>query len=216
MSSIQRQSPKFCSFAWPILLAGLSGCGGNMYTTARVVPKGEVQHTFGMGMYFVSREDTYPTVVYQARMGLHEKLDVGLQAGSSFRADAKGNIFTTDHVAASLDFSLEFIAYPDRYIIPELPLLLSFDFTRDVSWVLYGGPGMVANTERSSFMIKAGTGVQWRATDELTVHLEGNGRFLNIDKSLYPDPIFTVGFGFGFGGQTRPPIAEAPPANTAQ
>lgn len=213
MSSFQRLFQAYfrpCSPALAGFFILLSGCGGNLYTTARVVPKGEVQHTFGMGMFVVNRDYTFPTAVYQARMGLHEKLDIGLQAGSTFRADAKGNIFTTDHVAASLDFSLEFNAYPDRYIIPELPLLLSFDFTRNISWVIYGGPGLVANTEQSSFIVKAGSGIQWRATDDLTVQLEGNARFLNIDKSLYPNPILAFGLGFGFGGQTRPPLGEPP------
>lgn len=196
----------------PLALAACSvwllGCAGNLYTTARVVPKGETQHTFGMGVFVVDSEDTYPTAVYQARLGLHEKLDVGLQAGSSFRADAKGNIFTTDHVAAALDFSLEFDVYPDRYIIPELPLIISIDFTQNISWVVYGGPGMVANTDRSSFVVKAGSGFQWRATDDLTLQLEGNARFLNVDKNLFPHPLLNFGLGFSFGGQTRPPLGE--------
>lgn len=176
------------------LLAVLGGCSANQYATPRTVPAGKVVHTIaaeGVG-YLV--DDTIPNLRYQLRVGLAERVDLGLTAGPMLGADLKLNFVRTKRVDLAVAPGAEFgpammlvsSEYTSNgpYLHGKLPLLLGFNLMKEMSIYMHGGLGVTTLerhesycesmcTEREVYVLgMGGIGVQVRLSDLVALQPE--------------------------------------------
>jgi hypothetical protein len=201
------------------LLAVLGGCSANQYATPRTVPAGKVVHTAAVEVFGIPDDDKLPNLRYQLRVGLADRVDLGVTAGPMVGADLKLNAVRTKRVDLAFDPGFEvgiMVAgsgdatdtFPP-YIQGKFPLLLGFNLMKEASIYLHGG--LAAMTfhrhllyctpypcgEREVYASgMAGIGVQIRVADFVALQPE-----VSIIEPFREDTrtMFQAGLGISFG-----------------
>lgn len=106
-------------FASFLLLTGLvasTGCIANQYGTPRTLPPGKVSHTLALEGYKpLDYKEVAPQLRYQVRVGLADRVDLGLMAGPLIGADLKLNFLRTKRIDISFNPGIHYGLFPSFY-----------------------------------------------------------------------------------------------------
>jgi len=205
------------------LSAALGGCSANQYATPRTVPAGEVLHTIAAETVGDPGDEFLPNIRYRARIGLAERVDLGVTAGPMFGADVKVNFVRTKRVDLALAPGFELQPalmlvsreYSENtpYIQGKLPLLLGVNVMREVSIYMHGGLASTAYVEYGTWCspstcidqvtyasMMGGIGVQIRLSDFVSLQPETSIIASFKEKRVQPN-LFQFGFGVSLGAQ---------------
>lgn len=183
----------------------LAGCHSNLYATPRTTPRGTSQHIVAIDMDVVpkSQEDfgidfTPPSLVYTARIGLTDRIDLGIQASGMLKMDLKINPVRTQYfdlafaptVAAGI-FAGRMAVFP--FGVASLPVIVGLNAGEAMTLVIQGGPA-VSNLPGSTVYPFVGSGLQLRLGELVTVQPEMTFQFMGDGRTWA-----CYGLGFGFG-----------------
>lgn len=184
----------------------LSACHANYYSTPRTVPKGKTAHIVAV------HAEPWPFMVYEGRVGLADRVDVGLHASLYFnKLDLKYNFLRTKYfdmaINPGVSFGLEPITEQFRWK-GWLPLMLGLNLGPRVTLMAQGGPVLMqysaphANDLSPTIMGAVGGGVQIRVTELFYIQPEFSINYMKYSPAgtfFWPN----FGIGFGFGPQPR-------------
>ncbi|MDI1476205.1 hypothetical protein [Polyangium sp. y55x31] len=182
-------------FASFILPAMLTGCTANQYATPRTIPRGQVSHTVALEGLLDFRFNGEPGDLhprYQLRVGLADRVDLGVMAGPYFGADVKWNFVRTKYVDVAVTPGVYYSLFPsfsDGFDAPThavrfaAPISLGLNPTKAVTLFLHGNAAVNWNLksydehcyppdcERSSWFVapEVGLGVQIRVTPNIAL-----------------------------------------------
>lgn len=183
----------------------ISGCHSNLYSTPRTTPRGTSQHIVAIDMDAVpkSREDfgidsSLPSLVYMARVGIADKIDLGIQASGMLKLDLKINPVRTQYFDLALDPSVAAGIFAGGttiapFAVASLPVILGFNAGEAMTLVIQGGPA-VSNLPWSTVYPFVGSGLQLRVGELVTVQPEFTLQFMGEGRTWA-----CYGLGFGFG-----------------
>lgn len=196
-------------FVIAIAAFGLSGCHSNLYATPRTVPAGKFTHTIAVA---VPAYRAVPAPIYMVRVGVSDRIDIGLRGPGDLQLDIKANIVRSKY----FDFAVNPIGgyYTHPFLTVNtiwaggIPSIVGLNLSKQVTFMLQAGP-MVATYDRvdgnhtrtHTTMIypQMGGGFQFRVRDSITIQPEVSLSFLQADTP----PWLCVGIGFGFGPQPQ-------------
>lgn len=204
------------------LSEALGGCSANQYATTRTVPAGEVVHTIAAEIVGTPGDEFIPSIRYQVRIGLAERVDLGVTAGPMFGADVKVNFVRTKRLDLALAPGFELGPAPmlmsdestenTPYIQGKLPLLLGVNVMKEVSIYMHGGLASMTYEERGRWCDSstcnepityatrmAGIGVQIRLSDFVSLQPEAS-IIAPFRREDMPNQ-FQFGFGVSLGAQ---------------
>lgn len=187
-----------------------AGCHSNLYSTPRTVPKGQSQHVVAVDVDVIPEQDVpLPTMVYLARIGLADRVDLGIQASSNLKVDLKVNPVRTRYFDLAFDPSLSFtyilgygIAAP--VFSGAMPVVMGFNMHESLTLMFQGGAGYAYPKVGGGVYGFGGGGLQIRVNDLVMVQPEVTVQFFQ-DGKVWP----CFGLGFGFGPQPSYKIAPA-------
>jgi hypothetical protein len=210
------------------LTVALTGCPSpNIYGTARTVRPGAVEHTIaaeGLGVATSSGGFYTPTLPsYQARIGLHDRVDLGLRLSSlsAVGVDTKINLLRgsvdlavvpgvqgtyvglgvgSGSDSANVGFGLMYL---------NLPAVVGLNINRSFSVLLTPGIGAglafgsvssgmdSATTSATGFYARMGVGANIRFTESFALHPEVTTLWTPGNSGV----VVVTGLGFSFGAQ---------------
>ncbi len=197
----------------------VAGCNSNLYATPRTTPPGSKQHIVALNMDFdpKSKEDLGvdlipPAMIYIARIGLTDRLDLGISASGSLKVDLKYNPIRTEYFDLAIDPSVfGTIGVGGLFIAPfavaSLPVILGFNAGESMTLVIQGGPA-VSNLPGMMVYPFAGGGLQLRFGDLVTVQPEFTLQFMGEGRVW---ACYGLGFGFGPHASYKPPPKKSRP-----
>ncbi len=160
MKTIQFNWQKYLGLIAAVVLGSLSvGCVSmSSLQTARTLPEGQSQQSFGGGVYQSKMgegentvEANLPYVEYTYRRGLTNNIDWGAKVAlGSYGADLKYNFISGDQFALAAGLGLGYSSYKISsggadneytYLDIHVPLYLSYDISK--SFVVYASPKFV-------------------------------------------------------------------------
>lgn len=177
----------------------LSGCHANLYSTPRTVPTGKTQHIVAVD---VEDYSSIPAMVYIARRGLADRVDMGFTVSSTLGLDLKINAVRTEYFDLAVDPSVSaaFISMGvggHEFFTAAVPVIMGLNLHQRMTLVAQAGPA-ISNYDGTSVFARIGGGLQIRATDLVMIQPEFTAQFIEPDK-----PLTTIGIGFGFGPQPK-------------
>lgn len=209
----------FSRAMWMLSVLVMAGCHSNLYSTPRTVPRGQSQHVVAADLNLLPTDSAaLPTLVYLARIGLADRVDLGIQASTTLKVDLKVNPVRTRYFDLAFDPALSF-GYVLAYGIAapifsgSLPVVMGFNVHESVTLVLQGGAGYAYPYTRSRGPVYGfgGGGLQLRVNELVMVQPEITLQFFD-NGDVWP----CLGLGFGFGPQpsykTPPPPALNQPS----
>lgn len=184
-----------------------SGCHSNLYVTPRTVPTGKSTHTVALD---VPAYRPIPTLLYMARIGLADRVDIGIRAGGDLKVDLKVNVLRSKYLDLAINpmgglSSHTFISIEDSLVWTfGVPFIVGLNLSSGATLMLQGGPmlqrykGYYIN---DGVMIHpvVGAGMQFRVSDWVSIQPEVSLNFLEFDAPPWP----CIGIGLGFGPQPR-------------
>lgn len=201
----------------------LGGClSSGTFTTARTLPPLELSHTAGLGLYlYPGFEDVkypVPAVSYALRVGIADRLDLGVQATipSGARIDFKYNPLRTRWLDASVAPAFSAVYFPTEgeagdgkvALILDLPVIVAFNATGQFSVVLHGGPGYLYSPDAGGggLVTRFGGGLRFRIGDTLALQPE-----LTMVLDPYRRAVIDYSFGAGITFGARPDTIDDAP-----
>ncbi len=198
-------------FALAISMLALTACHANHYSTPRTLPRGHHAHVAAL------HAEPFPVMVYVGRVGLADRVDLGLHASVGFnKLDLKYNFLRTKYFDMAIDPAVSW--GPDAFgrepeFMGHLPLMLGFNVSPRVTLMAQGGPTLGIFEEHSfgqysapqylAVMATAGGAAQIRVLDWLYLQPEFSinyGVYDAVQGTLYwPN----IGIGVGFGRQPQ-------------
>lgn len=194
-----------------VSVLAMVGCHSNLYSTPRTVPRGQSQHMVALDVDVIPDQDVpLPAMVYLARIGLADRVDLGLQASSTFKVDVKVNPVRTRYFDLAIDPAVSFGYILSYYGGPifsgSLPVMMGFNLHESVTLMMQGGAGYALAGFGRVYGF-GGAGLQIRVSDLVMVQPEATIQVFQ-DGSVWP----CIGLGFGFGPQpsykTEPPVQQ--------
>jgi hypothetical protein len=160
---------------------------------------------------------------HQVRVGLAERVDLGVTAGPMFGADLKLNFLRTKRVDMAVDPGFEVgpalmliggeYTRNGPYIQGKLPLLLGFNLMKELSIYMHGGVAAATYEvhqwnctsncyERKALVMGvAGLGVQIRLADFVSLQPEASIISTIVPFREEAPNLFQFGLGVSFGAQ---------------
>ncbi len=184
----------------------LSACHSNLYTTPRTVPAGKSSHIVAL------HAEPYPGMVYIGRVGIADRVDMGLHATYYFnKLDVKVNFLRTKYFDMAVNPAVSYGYEPvvdDLRLKASLPIMLGLNVSPDVTFMFQGGPVLMryrdsnfyAPTEEPITVIGAiGGGIQIRVHDYVYLQPEVGINYFDYQPiagtRYWPNFGIAVGFG---------------------
>lgn len=188
----------------------LSGCHSNLYSGPRTMPKGRFSHTVALD---IPTYKPIPAPMYMVRVGIADRIDMGLHITQGLKLDLKANIVRTKRFDFSVNPMVGVDASPFRStlgtmtIVSALPGIIGVNFSPEVTFVMQAGPGLGAyragSYEAPSTNViiypLLGAGFQFRISNSVLIQPEVGFTFLKAGAMPWP----VVGVGLGFGAQPK-------------
>lgn len=179
----------------------LSGCHSNLYSTPRTVPVGKTQHIVAVDGHSMTKTSYFvpPAMVYIARRGLSDRVDLGFQVSSTLKLDLKINAVRTDYFDLAFDPSISagvfaVGSFGSPFLTMALPVIMGLNLGERVTLVAQTGPGSTIPFSGFKVYPFFGAGLQIRVTDLVTIQPEFTSHFMSSDSS---STCFGIGVGFG-------------------
>jgi len=212
-----------CFFLFLIALASLTGCTVNQYATPRTLKPGQVSHTVAVEGFVIGLSgepgDLHPR--YQIRVGLANRVDLGVMLGPFFGADVKLNFVRTKRVDMAWSPGIHYGMFPSSsygwdaptHIVRfSGPLSIGFNVTKATTIFVHGNVSPIyrarnydehcfpSECELSTWAVtpEVGLGVQLRLTPSIALTPEVS--FIGPAEHLMGAGLHG-GIGVSFGAQ---------------
>jgi hypothetical protein len=196
---------------WLLVIAGAvssQGCiAASTYTTARTVDEGESQHTVGLSMFAMRRDEEtrlmpVPMPSYAFTYGFRNDFDGSVQVSlpGRLRLEAKYNPIRSEYFDVAIAPATYVQLFPGRngggddssiLLGMELPVIANFNFMSSVSLVGYFGPAYAAAPQ-------LGAGAPYFRTGG-GLNMRGDGYAIQPEVSIAYDPTLGTARDVAFG-----------------